>query len=83
MRDRPLESRASVAAALVLSLLTAVARAAEAAPAPPTAEVLRERWAQLDVEKALREAFEKMCAEDGRQWDDVKRECGYLMRAKD
>ncbi len=67
----------------VLALLAPTAVAGDAAPPPPTAEVLRERQVARETEAALRDALEKMCQEDGKSWDDAKRECGWLMRAKD
>ena len=67
----------------VLTLLATTAVAEGTAPPLPTAEVLRERQVARETEAALRDALEKMCQEDGKSWDDAKRECVWLMRAKD
>jgi hypothetical protein len=55
----------------------------EGPPPGPTAEVLRERLVRAEAEAALRDGFEKMCLEEGKHWDDQRRECIYLMRSKD
>jgi hypothetical protein len=72
-----------VLALSVLALLAPTAVAGDAAPPPSTAEVLRERQVARETEATLPDALEKMCQEDGKSWDDAKRECVWLMRAKD
>jgi hypothetical protein len=49
----------------------------------PTAEILRERLGRAEADAAIRDAFEKICLEEGKHWDDARRECVYLMRSKD
>ena len=66
-----------------LLVFFAATGAAPAGLSAPTAEVLRERLPAGNTETAIREAFERICLEDGKHWDDIKRECVYLMRSKD
>jgi hypothetical protein len=49
-----------------------------AAPAPGAGERGLAR-----VGLALADWSERHCGEDGESWDDAKRECVWLMRAKD
>jgi len=55
----------------------------EGPPPAPTAEILRERLGRAETDAVIRDAFEKICLEEGKHWDDARRECVYLMRSKD
>jgi hypothetical protein len=82
MGRRDLRRGAWLAVVWTLAGGPGVARGEDPLPLP-TAEVLRDRLARAEAEAAIRDGFEKMCLEEGKHWDDQRRECIYLMRSKD